>query len=40
MPSMDESHESPEPGVALPKKPDILDLFGGPPAEPDTGKAR
>ncbi|MEO8523083.1 MAG: type VI secretion system-associated protein TagF [Caldimonas sp.] len=34
------SHESPEQGHAQPNKSDILDLFGGPPAEPDTGKAR
>lgn len=39
MPSAQEPHESPEQGQAQPKKPDILDLFGGPPAEPDTGKA-
>lgn len=39
MASTHEAHESPEQGQAQPKKPDIFDLFGGPPAEPDTGKA-
>jgi type VI secretion system protein ImpM len=39
MPSTQEPHESPEQGQAQSKKRDILDLFGGPPAEPDTGKA-
>ena len=34
-----ESRELREQGQAQPKEPDILDLFGGPPAEPDTGKA-
>ncbi len=35
-----ESNEAQATRDGRPKEPDILDLFGGPPAESDTGKAR